>query len=109
MLGYLLEKLRLNKLRAQRRRRATRTPSSEQPMRSELYSSDQMEQHGEFLAESHVQAQGRGPDRLLPRLADNEGVISEAAKLLTDAIAADRRITPAGEWLLDNFYIIQEQ
>ncbi|MEP6484011.1 MAG: glucoamylase family protein [Rudaea sp.] len=74
-----------------------------------MYSSDQMEQHGEFLAESHVQSHGRGPDRLLPRLADNEAVLTEAAKLLTDAIAADRRITPAGEWLLDNFYIIQEQ
>ena len=25
------------------------------------------------------------------------------------AVAADRRITPAGEWLLDNFYLIEEQ
>ncbi|MEM5787319.1 MAG: hypothetical protein AAGU11_08375, partial [Syntrophobacteraceae bacterium] len=29
--------------------------------------------------------------------------------LLTEAVKADRRITPAGEWLLDNFYLIEEQ
>ncbi|MCZ7655710.1 MAG: hypothetical protein M5R42_17825 [Rhodocyclaceae bacterium] len=28
---------------------------------------------------------------------------------LTAAIAANHRITPAGEWLLDNFYLIEEQ
>ena len=29
--------------------------------------------------------------------------------LLTAAVTAKRRITPAGEWLLDNFYLIEEQ
>ena len=28
---------------------------------------------------------------------------------MRDAVAATRRITPAGEWLLDNFYLIEEQ
>ena len=28
---------------------------------------------------------------------------------LTEAVKADRRITPAGDWLLDNFYLIEEQ
>ena len=31
------------------------------------------------------------------------------ANLLTAAVRAGRRITPAGEWLLDNFYLIEEQ
>ncbi|HET7777007.1 MAG TPA: cyclic beta 1-2 glucan synthetase, partial [Rudaea sp.] len=82
---------------------------SEQPLRSELYSADQMEQHGERLAESHKGAREHGADRLLPRLAENETVLIQACKLLTQAIEDDRRITPAGEWLLDNFYLIEEQ
>ncbi len=81
----------------------------EEPLRSELFSAGQMAQHGEFLARSHTVAQSRGRDLLLPRLALNERVLVHAGKLLADALKADRRITPAGEWLLDNFYLIDEQ
>ena len=48
-------------------------------------------------------------DRLLPRLAANEGVLIETCNRLTTAVAAKHRITPAGEWLLDNFYLVEEQ
>ncbi len=47
--------------------------------------------------------------RLLARLAENERVLIEVRNLLEDAVRAKRRITPAGEWLLDNFYLIEEQ
>ena len=43
------------------------------------------------------------------RLAENEGVLIGVRNLLTEAVKANRRITPAGEWLLDNFYLIEEQ
>src|SRR5690349_15109450 len=82
---------------------------SEQPLRSELYSADQMEQHGETLADSHRDVRAHGPDQLLPRLAENEQVLIQACELLAQAISAERRITPAGEWLLDNLYLIREQ
>ena len=49
------------------------------------------------------------PDRLLARLAENEAVLTETRDLLMEAVKTDRRITPAGEWLLDNFYLIEEQ
>jgi cyclic beta-1,2-glucan synthetase len=79
------------------------------PLRSELYSTEQMRQHGEALAASHKLVSGRGPDRLLVRLAENREVLLEVRSLLTKAVQAKRRITPAGEWLLDNFYLIEEQ
>jgi hypothetical protein len=60
-------------------------------------------------AASHKLTPRRGADQLLPRLAANEGVLVRACNLLTAAVAANRRITPAGEWLLDNFYLIEEQ
>jgi cyclic beta-1,2-glucan synthetase len=81
----------------------------EPPLRSELFSSDQMKQHGKTLAASHTVGLGRAPDRLLTRLAENEGVLIGACNLLTAAVTANRRIAPAGEWLLDNFYLIEEQ
>ena len=81
----------------------------EPPLRSELFSADQMEQHGKSLAASHKLTPRRAADQLLPRLAANEGVLIRACNLLTAAVTANRRITPAGEWLLDNFYLIEEQ
>ena len=79
------------------------------PLRSELYSADQMEQHGRFLAGTHRWALGRRRDRLLARLADNEAVLIDAGDLLKAATSTGQRIAPAGEWLLDNFYLIEEQ
>jgi cyclic beta-1,2-glucan synthetase len=81
----------------------------EPPLRSELFSSDQMEQHGKTLAGIHKLSRGYAPDKLLARLADNEGILTGTRNLLTEAVTTDRRITPAGEWLLDNFYLIEEQ
>jgi len=68
-----------------------------------------MEQHGKILAASHKLSPGHAPDQLLTRLSENEDVMISARNLLTQAIKTDRRITPAGEWLLDNFYLIEEQ
>ena len=88
---------------------ATGNVANEPPLRAELLSADQMKQHGSSLAGAHELAQRWAPDRLLTRLADNEKVLIEACRLLTAALEADRRIVPAGEWLLDNFYLIEEQ
>ncbi len=80
----------------------------EPPLRSELFSADQMEQHGKNLAVMHRLAPGRA-DQLLTRLDENERILVEVCDLLTAAVTANRRITPAAEWLLDNFYLIEEQ
>jgi cellobiose phosphorylase len=83
---------------------------SEEPLlRSELFSRAQMEQHGKTLAGLHKLSMERAKGRLLARLDENEGVLIEVRNLLEDAVKANRRITPAGEWLLDNFYLIEEQ
>ena len=86
-----------------------RYAGDEPPLRSELFSAEQMEQHGKTLAGSHKLSPGRPQDRLLKRLAENEAVLIGVRNLLTEAVKANRRITPAGEWLLDNFYLIEEQ
>ncbi|MDD2744862.1 MAG: cyclic beta 1-2 glucan synthetase, partial [Rhodocyclaceae bacterium] len=83
--------------------------NEEPPLRSELFSTDQMAQHGKALAASHQLATGRAVDQLLDRLATNEATLVEVCKLLTSGVTEGRVISPAGEWLLDNFYLIEEQ
>ena len=65
--------------------------------------------HGKTFAASHKLDPGRAPDQLLARLAENENTLVGVCNLLTSAVTAKRQITPAGEWLLDNFYLIEEQ
>jgi len=79
------------------------------PMRAELFSADQMEQHGKSLAGAHTLGRAGTGDRLLKRLDENEKILADTCSLLTDAVKAKLRIAPAGEWLLDNFYLIEEQ
>jgi len=86
------------------------TPADDEPpLRAELFSSDQMKLHGRVLAESHTLGSEPASERLLTRLAENETVLMDARDLVTEAVLANFRIAPAGEWLLDNFYLIEEQ
>ena len=83
--------------------------SVEPPLRAELFSADQMEAHGAALAAVQTVSKARGSDKLLTRLAANETALLDVCELLREAVKANRRITPGGEWLLDNFYLIEEQ
>ncbi len=79
------------------------------PLRSELYSADQMDLHAHELATAHTLASGETPELLLNRLAQNEEILFRVATLLQTAVKEKKIITPAGEWLLDNFYLVEEQ
>ena len=83
------------------------TPES--PLRSELFSAIQMEQHGRVLALGHILSSTIHSDQLLARLSDNEEVIISTCGLLTEAIKSGHQVTPAAAWLLDNFYLIEDQ
>ncbi|MBN2337263.1 MAG: cyclic beta 1-2 glucan synthetase [Acidobacteria bacterium] len=88
---------------------ARKYKNNEPLLRSELFSRAQMEPYGRTLARLHTLSVGGKAGRLLTRLAENERVLVEVRNLLEDAVRDSRRITPAGEWLLDNFYLIEEQ
>jgi cyclic beta-1,2-glucan synthetase len=79
------------------------------PLRSELFSLNQLERHGEALADWHEIDHRPGPDRLLSRLADNEQVLVNAYQVVTEVVAEKRPVSPASQWLLDNFHVIEEQ
>ncbi len=79
------------------------------PLRSELFSAMQMAAHGKNIASGHAVSKRHGRDRLLARLADNAALITATVNELTETVKSGRQVTPASEWLLDNFYLIEEQ
>jgi cellobiose phosphorylase len=82
---------------------------NEKPFRAELFSMDQFELHAKFLAGKHAVSSKNVREKLLVRLKDNEEMLLRVNKLLNEAAKAKRIITPAGDWLLDNYYLIEEQ
>ncbi len=81
----------------------------ERPLRDELLSADQLERYAGHLASSHSLAVGRVADKLFNRLTENEKVLQSTYDLVAAAVTKNRRIDPAAEWLLDNFYLLEEQ
>jgi len=78
-------------------------------LRSELFSIEQLKRHAVMLAGQHSIDPHPGPDRLLPRLADNARVLLAAYDVVTAAATPGQRVVPAESWLLDNFYLIEQQ
>jgi cyclic beta-1,2-glucan synthetase len=87
------------------------TPLAELPPRAELFSVAQLQQHARTLAGWH-QLAPPGHDRdnmLLARLAANEDALREAYELIADVVKRAQKITPAAEWFLDNYHLVEEQ
>jgi cellobiose phosphorylase len=79
-------------------------------MRAELFSISQLERHARTIAGWHELAPVPGHDDwLLARLGDNEVALRDAYALITDAVQRGRQITPAAEWFIDNYHLIEEQ
>ncbi|HUT41526.1 MAG TPA: cyclic beta 1-2 glucan synthetase, partial [Gammaproteobacteria bacterium] len=78
-------------------------------LRSELFSIEQLKRHAVTLAGQHGIDPRPGPDRLLPRLADNARVLLAAYDIVTAAARPGQRIAAAEVWLLDNYYLIEQQ
>ena len=82
----------------------------EAPIVAELFSVERLEQHAESLAAAQrVTGEPRTGRAILPRLSDNGRVLLDAYRTLADTIREERSITPAAEWLVDNFHIVDEQ
>ncbi len=92
------------------RRRDRPRAKLEEPILAELFSVERLEQHAQTLAAAQTvtDAPRRG-HAVRPRIADNGRVLLESYRVLARAIKDERSITPAAEWLVDNFHIVDEQ
>ncbi|MDD2456577.1 MAG: cyclic beta 1-2 glucan synthetase, partial [Kiritimatiellae bacterium] len=82
---------------------------AEEPLRAELLSVEQLKRFAQELARTDAIEYGPGYNRLLPRLADNAQALRAAHQVLVRADGQGRRMAPPAEWLLDNFYMIEQQ
>jgi len=86
----------------------SRPRASKPPLRAELFSVEQLTRHARALASGHRIASQHSSNRLLAQLDRNEQILQDFNRA-TLAVNPKRRVTPAAEWLLDNFYLIEEQ
>ena len=97
-------------LRALKAPPAAFAADAEEPIRAELFSIERLEQHAESLAAAQrVTTRPTTRRRFATRLRENGRVLLEAYRAIAVAIGEERAITPAAEWLVDNFHIVEEQ
>jgi cyclic beta-1,2-glucan synthetase len=89
--------------------RSRSTGAANAPVRAELFSAERLEGHARSLAEAQG-AGRRGRDRpLVGRLAENQAVLLAAYRDTVRALDRGAAITPAAEWLIDNFHLTEKQ
>jgi cyclic beta-1,2-glucan synthetase len=83
---------------------------SEAPIREELFSVERLEAHARSLAIAQtIASRGARGLPLAARLADNGAVLLSAYREIVKATDEGRATTPAAEWLIDNYHLIERQ
>ncbi|MDD1616206.1 MAG: cyclic beta-1,2-glucan synthetase, partial [Methylococcaceae bacterium NSP1-2] len=95
----------------QERRKQARVdhPGGEDPIRFELFSIERLEQHAVSLAQAQKISSSTEGHKLIPRVHENSRVLLEAYETVARAVNEQHAITPAAQWLLDNFHVIEAQ
>ncbi len=85
-------------------------PETEEPIRAELFSLERLEQHAESLAAAQIlTSDSRSGRPLIPRVIENGRVLLASYRAIAGVVQSEQTITPAAEWLVDNFHIVDEQ
>ncbi len=85
-------------------------PSLTPPIRADVYSADRLERFGSELAASHAVLPGRHRGRpVLSRLQDNRRALFYASRVIAGDARDGLPIPPTGEWLIDNFGLVEDQ
>jgi len=83
---------------------------SAEVIRAEIFSAERLEQHAESLAAAQSVTDRPVPVRpLTARLHANRKALLEAHRAIAKAIAQGGAITPAAEWLIDNYHVVEAQ
>ncbi len=82
----------------------------ERPNRSEIFGPERFAQHGKSLGETHAAAYASSrSSAFFPRLRENIRILREAQRFMGRQATAGHEVSPAAEWLLDNFHLIEAQ
>ena len=92
------------------RRRVRPASPLDEPILAELFSVERLEDHARSLAAAQQVTSEPSRGRPVgPRIAENGRILVDAYRALARAISDERAITPAAEWLVDNFPVVDEQ
>ncbi|MDD5305562.1 MAG: hypothetical protein PHS14_20880 [Elusimicrobia bacterium] len=84
-----------------------RTPDRRKPFRDELLSIELLEERARALgARFTVDPSRRAARSVFPRFDENARLLRDAYRELTDDAHRGEFVTPAAEWLLDNFHLV---
>ncbi len=92
-------------------RRDRRTPKADKPFREELLSIERLEERAKALA-ARFTVDPFAPRRTrgaFPRLEDNARALAEAYRVMADDVHRGSFVTPAAEWILDNFHLVASE
>ncbi len=81
----------------------------DQTITAEIFGVERSRQHARSLAESQLVSET--PQRIysiIDRLGDNAKALLEAYQAICAAVAGGKSITPAAEWLIDNYHLVEE-
>lgn len=79
-------------------------------IREELFSVERLEQHASSLAQAQgVTSTPLARRSLNARLSDNDSVLLKAYRSIAATVDEGHAITPAAEWLIDNYHLVEEQ
>ncbi|MDP9127379.1 MAG: hypothetical protein M3N08_03845 [Pseudomonadota bacterium] len=79
-------------------------------IRGEILSAERLEQFAETLALEHsLTFRGGRGDALRKRLVDNDATLREAYLSISGAARQLIEMPPAAEWLMDNYFVLEEQ
>ena len=82
----------------------------ERPNRSEIFGPERFAQHGRSLGETHTARYApSGSTAFFPRLRENIRILREAHRYIGQQATIGHDVSPAAEWLLDNFHLIEAQ
>jgi cyclic beta-1,2-glucan synthetase len=85
-------------------------PSETEPLRGEAFSLEHLEEHARRLAAAHQDAAVQQDQRvLLRRFEDNGRLLVHAYQTIVATVRQGEPIPPQGEWLLDNFHVVEDQ
>jgi len=91
------------------RARSRGAPRAE-PFRDELLSIERLEERARALAARFtVDPSGRTSRSVFPRFDDNARLLGQAYRALSGDVHRGEFVTPAGEWLLDNYHLVDSE
>ncbi len=82
---------------------------AEEPTTDELWGIERLETHGRHLGVDSGAGADTPPIDLQARLRANGERLESAYSAIVAALRQGRAITPAAEWLVDNYHVISEQ